>query len=380
MLRRAGRTASWVVSRPESRARYGIDIAFVRVLFVLAAIFWIGIPVYIVAWIIIPSEDGTSPFDDRPRDMGLIVGLALIAIGSIIVVDHVLPNGWHHGRSSAPLLLIAGGVAILWLRRPADDDPEPEPTTPTAATAHGPKRRPTATAQPREPPTRPPGRRHPPSRPRRRDHPTRRGVRGRRPTRGRTAATCAAPRAEHRAHRPRSFLGPLTLSVLFIGAGIARLLQATGAVDINLTVALGRHAVVGAMLVVSAWFGRARSLIFLGAPARAATAIASVIDVPLSGGIRRGDHRPTTDAAVQSTYQLAPAISSSICGTCRSRPAGPHQGHDRHRPPRNRRAEPGRIVVDADTGAGAVIVFGARRRLAPRRARSGRPRRAACCT
>src|SRR5262249_51343552 len=58
-------------------------------------------------------------------------------------------------------------------------------------------------------------------------------------------------RRERRAQRPRSFLTPLTLSVLLIGAGVTFLLQATGALDVNLTVALAiGTCVVGAALVV----------------------------------------------------------------------------------------------------------------------------------
>ena len=70
-----------------------------------------------------------------------------------------------------------------------------------------------------------------------------------------------AARRERRAQRPRSFLTPLTLSVLLIGAGVAFLLQAAGALDVNLTVALAiGTCVVGAALVVSAFAGRATAL------------------------------------------------------------------------------------------------------------------------
>ena len=270
---------------------YGIDTTLVRVLFVIAAFFWVGIPVYIVAWIVMPPDDGTGPLDEHPRDIGLLAGLALIGIGALIATDRVIPHAWQGHAFAAPLFLIGGGLAILVLRRPqlASDTegteaaegeaPPPPPTTEPAI----------ATAPAADEPTVP----HPES-----------------------AWTQAAPwptarsikrdaRREQRARRPRPFLGPLTFSALLIGAGVTSLLQATGAIDVNLTVAFAiATCFVGAVLVLSAWFGRARGLIFLGILLAAATAVSSALDVPLHGGIGERIYHPRTVAGVRAEYEL----------------------------------------------------------------------------
>jgi predicted membrane protein len=113
-----------------------------------------------------------------------------------------------------------------------------------------------------------------------------------------------AARRERRAQRPWSFLTPLTLSVLLIGAGVASLLQATGAVDVNLTVLLAiGTCVVGAALVISAFAGRAPALIAVGIVLVCATAIANTLDVPVRGGIGEQRYRPQSVAEVQPHYE-----------------------------------------------------------------------------
>ena len=87
---------------------YGLDVSLVRVLCVVAGIFWIGIPAYVIAWIAIPADDGSAALADRPRDMGLLGGLALIGLGTLIAAGTLLPNFWHGGRFAAPLLLDRG--------------------------------------------------------------------------------------------------------------------------------------------------------------------------------------------------------------------------------------------------------------------------------
>jgi hypothetical protein len=83
------------------------------------------------------------------------------------------------------------------------------------------------------------------------------------------------------------------------------LLDAIDVLEVNLTVALAAATgFVGFVLVVSAWFGRARGLIWLGLALALATATASALDVPLRGGIGEARHRPLTVAEVPGRYQL----------------------------------------------------------------------------
>jgi hypothetical protein len=105
--------------------------------------------------------------------------------------------------------------------------------------------------------------------------------------------------------RRRSFLTPITLSVLLIGAGAAALLDSVEAVHLTLaTILASGLIVVGAALVLSAWFGRARGLIPIGVLLLLATIPASVIDVPISGGIGARNYHPVTRTDVQHEYEL----------------------------------------------------------------------------
>jgi phage shock protein PspC (stress-responsive transcriptional regulator)/predicted membrane protein len=283
---------------------YGLDVTLVRVLWVVAGVLWIGVPAYIVAWIAIAPADGPAERTTRSRDTGMILGLVMVAIGIIVASVRVLPHFDHFG---APLLLIGGGLAILFLRRHGDDADEPgiEPEKPRAtpeefaATVSDTSEAGTTTEPPTEPlsateatesvppsawtqtapwPAPPP----PPARVFRR-----------------------FPWLERRRPRRRPFLTPLTLSLLLIGGGIASLLQATGALDVNLTVVLAiATCVVGAALVTAAFAGRAHMLVPVGIVLLAATAISSTIDVPLRGGIGSRQYRPLQVSELRSHYEL----------------------------------------------------------------------------
>jgi predicted membrane protein len=252
----------------------------------------------------------------------------LVAIGVIIASNHLLPNGLHFDRYGAPLLLIGGGMAILFFRgrrdeappavaAPASTSPPPEPGDPLPPAAST-----TLAAATGAPAAATPGAAQLSDEPTVEQHTT--------ATTDDTTASPTEPvfvppsawtqtaqwpasdaraqrraaRYERRAHRPRSFLTPLTLSVLMIGAGVAALFQATGALDINLTVLLAiGTCVVGAALLVSAFSGRAHALLAIGVVLVAATAIANTLDVPLRGGVGETIYRPRTVAEVQSHYE-----------------------------------------------------------------------------
>lgn len=290
---------------------YDLDVTLVRILWVIAGIVWIGIPAYLVAWIALPGEGGEpGMFDDRPRDVGLIAGLALVGVGAFIAVHQLLPHWWHGGELLGALLLIGGGLAILVMRRPVSEhgvDPAPPPETPFQP---APPFEPTPPfeSQPQAEPTVETPAVSEASTPASDDTP---------PVVPPTAWTQSAPwpgprsrlrdaRRTRRASRPRPFLTPLAISLLLIGAGVTSLLQATGAVDVNLTVALAIATVfVGGALVVSSWFGRARALILVGILLVAATSIASALDVPLRGGIGDRSYQPVQLAELQHPYRLA---------------------------------------------------------------------------
>jgi phage shock protein PspC (stress-responsive transcriptional regulator)/predicted membrane protein len=284
---------------------YGLDVALVRVLWLIAVFLQIGVPAYIICWIAIPPSSAPRRASGPPRHPEtwgtLIAGVIGVTLGGLF-----LQHTWRLDHFGAPLLLIGGGVAILLLRRRDDapgDPPASEPsasapedpppgeaaaqsgpgTTAAAATAESPSATTTTTTVPATAWTQTTSW----------------------PTGSDARADRRAARIERRARRPRPFLTPLTLSVLFIGAGIASLLQATDAADVNLTVVLAiGTCVVGAALVIAAFVGRAHTLILIGLVLLAATAVSNSLDVPLRGGIGTRYYTPIRIAELDHPYRL----------------------------------------------------------------------------
>ena len=93
----------------------GIDPVLLRIAFVILAIAGGGgILVYVVAWILIPEQrEGEDIGTERPSSIDttrLIVGGALIAVGTILLLNLSIPR---FGKYFWPLALIAVGVAVV---------------------------------------------------------------------------------------------------------------------------------------------------------------------------------------------------------------------------------------------------------------------------
>ena len=93
----------------------GVDSVLLRIAFVILAVAGGGgILIYVVAWILIPEErEGENLGTVQPAGQEvtrLIVGGALIAIGTILLLNLSLPR---FGKYFWPLALIAIGVAVV---------------------------------------------------------------------------------------------------------------------------------------------------------------------------------------------------------------------------------------------------------------------------
>ena len=93
----------------------GIDPVLLRIAFVILAIAGGGgILVYVVAWILITEQrEGEDIGTERPSSIDttrLIVGGALIAVGTILLLNLSIPR---FGKYFWPLALIAVGVAVV---------------------------------------------------------------------------------------------------------------------------------------------------------------------------------------------------------------------------------------------------------------------------
>ena len=283
---------------------YDWDPTLVRLAFVVAAVFGIGIPVYVVAWIVIPPEpdDGTAP---ATRETGPLVGLILLGVGVLWLGGRLVPNG-DFADVIWPLTLIGGGIAVLVIRAgsPTDAQVDGAPgVTPEAGTDADTATETDGTADATTP-----------------------DAEGR-ATSAATATTAAVtssawaepapwpqppqpprparPRAP-KPPRPRPCLGPLTVSALAVFAGVTALLASTGVLDVDLEVA-GAIAlgIVGTGLVVSAWFGRARGLVPLAILITIALGVVALIDTPLEGGIGDRSYRPASVRELEDEYRLA---------------------------------------------------------------------------
>jgi phage shock protein PspC (stress-responsive transcriptional regulator) len=314
----------------------GIDVVLVRLAFVVTAFLGgLGVIAYVFGWLVLPLAPPASESETR-GDRRQLLGYALVALGLLVLGGRI---GWTIRGDGAfwPLVLIGLGAAVLWLRTRDTQDPRlPTPDAPVTPSPAAPM---SAATEPRtepltEPMTEPmsPG----------------------------TPATPTAPAA--RATRPRSYLGAVTWSLLLVLAGGAWLLDAAGAVDLDLGVVLALAlALVGAGLVVSAWWGRSRGLIALGIPLVLVVGGFGLVDVPLEGGIGSPTYRPTTIGAVHRSYELAIGDLSLKLGAVDFTGARRHVHTQLGIGQLNVRVPDAvRVVVDGHAGVGSVTAFGRR--------------------
>ncbi len=266
----------------------GIDVVVVRLGFVVAAFFGgLGVIAYVLGWILLPAAPAISPTTSPRGDRRQLLGYGLVALGLLAVGGRL---GWSFRGDGVfwPLVLVGLGAAVLWLRTRDDADappltpppppPPPPPTPPDPGPSDGPTRPdPTAglaLALP-EPSTRP-------------------------------LPIAPGPPTDPQRATERSFLGAVTVSALLVLGGAAWILAASDLWDLDLGVlAAIALAIVGAALVASTWYGRARGLIALGIPLVLLVGAFGLVDVPLRGGIGDPMHRPRSVGAIDHDYQLA---------------------------------------------------------------------------
>lgn len=103
-------------------ARLGIDATIVRIAFVALVLAWIGVPIYLLAWILLPPSATVPAGTVRPATAsepapaaGTIarrsVGLAMIVVGAVLLARHLgvgLPDAvvW-------PALCVAFGLGVV---------------------------------------------------------------------------------------------------------------------------------------------------------------------------------------------------------------------------------------------------------------------------
>ncbi len=257
-----------------------IDATIVRILFVICGFLGgSGVILYLAGAILIPSEDGaganftTIDSIKRDRSTATIIGLIVAAVGSIVLLGELSDSDL-----IAPLLLVAVGCGLLLWKSdgttgvsggtgnatvaappspgvPGDTAAKQQvsgyepPPVPTSMNAFGAAQEQPYGADATEP--------IPPA--------PRVGSDGDVPWVPPQATQPTPPPSQPKPKRPKSRLPWLALAGLMMFFGIAIVLNESGAlnVDADRTIAWGL-AGVGGVLAYSAFFGRARSLIFVG--------------------------------------------------------------------------------------------------------------------
>ncbi len=275
---------------------FGIDPLLVRLAFVgFALLGGGGIVLYVLGWIFIPERGEGEVAGKAGRAAGVdaakYLGLGLIAVATLILVDGIGfgPDGL------GPLehiffATILVGLGVYLLRK--------EPT---------PERSPLPPQPPQSPPPGPPA-----------------GQAGSYATTSRMVATQQAqpiPSAtfpessigyEHPAEpkkpRERSRLGLFTLAAMLLATGTAALLNNLGVTSFDggqlSALAL---TVLGGGLIVGAWWGRARSLIWIGVVMFPFVAFFSLIDlsmVPFDGEVGQLNERPRSQMEIADGFEL----------------------------------------------------------------------------
>ena len=313
---------------------YGFDPALVRLAFVVLALvtFGTGVIAYVVAWLVVPEADADEPVltsavrDARrrhPHDRRLWIGIGLVAVGTVTLADRFAFGGL--SRVVWPLLLIGGGAAVLLLRDRNDPpgDPEHRPTATVPPSPFAPPEPPGSPGPPGSPespapePAEPSGSQDDagvgaePSAPFASTEPFSAIATG--PPAPPTAYPPSLPWPEPprprlprvRRRRERSMLGRFAWSAVLIVAGVAWLLDLTGAAAVDARFVLAIElALVGAALLVGAFFGRSRGLIALGLVLTFFAGTFAALDVPLRGHIGERVVRPATIGALDAKYHL----------------------------------------------------------------------------
>jgi phage shock protein PspC (stress-responsive transcriptional regulator) len=233
----------------------GVDPLWVRVAFLVLTLgAGAGVLLYLALWWLLPREDmqesGSEEFLRRFPGAPAWAGRAVLIVGVGVLASQIAPN---HGRPgwSPPLVLgvvlVALGVALFRRdlareREGVDEAINAEPPSVTASE----------------------------------------------PARTDPSPQSIMPRAPHRVRPPRerSRLGVLTAGSAMIAISVAVLLDGLGAITLD----VGRFpaialVILGAGLLVSAWWGRARGAIVLGVLTLPVALVLSLVHFPFGGDI-----------------------------------------------------------------------------------------------
>jgi phage shock protein PspC (stress-responsive transcriptional regulator) len=253
----------------------GIDVVAIRIATVVLALFTgVGLVGYIVAWLVMPMAVEGDPLPPPPSDPTRVrrwVGIGAVVLGATVLFRNTFEL---RGSIFWGLLLIGVGIAFFgWelTGRNGDGRPVslPRPTPPPVAS-------PPASIGGGAPPIPP------------------------------TVTAPAAPvaPAPSPARREPSMLGRLVVGAAALAVGVGLLLDNLAVFELKPQMMLIiLVAIVGIGLVVGAWWGRARWLIFPGVALLFALGAATVIPDGFKGGTGEKLWQPTSLSELRRNYR-----------------------------------------------------------------------------
>jgi phage shock protein PspC (stress-responsive transcriptional regulator) len=263
----------------------GLDPVIFRIGFIfLAVLGGAGVALYLLAWLLIPkANEDRSQAERALRSFGGLpswVGIVVVALGAAILVGSL---GIWEAEILWAVALIAVGFVLLRDEERTPDRPDsgPAPEPSETAAERSQSAAPTA-AEPAE------------------------GTDVVAAAVVESPAAVAAPiAAPARPRRERSSLGWFTIAALLVAVGVAAVLENWDVLtlDVGQFFALAL-AVLGAGLLVGAWWGRARLLILLGVLLVPFVLASSLIDMPLRGTVGDSFLVPQTESELENSYEV----------------------------------------------------------------------------
>ncbi|WP_460547653.1 ATP-binding protein [Geodermatophilus aquaeductus] len=112
---RSGRLLAGVAAGTAAHLR--TDPLVVRAMFVVLAVTGIGVVAYAVLWFFVPLGEVAPDATPRPSRRQT-VGLAFFGLGALVLVTNLAT--WGSNDLIAPLLLVGGGLAVIWRQLDTD--------------------------------------------------------------------------------------------------------------------------------------------------------------------------------------------------------------------------------------------------------------------
>jgi phage shock protein PspC (stress-responsive transcriptional regulator) len=266
-----------------------VDAVVVRITFVLTASVWgLGLVAYLALWLVVPEVDRPSTNIVRPGQRPTrfrAASLAAIVLGSVILM-----RGWGWlppDKYLLPWAFITVGVVVLWGRNPIRPLPRPAlmPGPPNTLLTDIDFALDDSTDVPDTDPVAEPV------------------------TSAESAESEVTAKHSRRATPAQVPIGTLTGGALLVACGLLYLGDDTGLLDVSWRLTGGvALTVIGIALIAGGWWGRPRGLIIVGGALSLFLLVATVLQVPLRGGVGRRDLRPVSIEEVEDNYRLAAGV------------------------------------------------------------------------